>query len=214
MEAWRARVPEAEIFYCIGHDNVRELHTWRRYEDLRRLIRFVVFGRGRICDGPRLPGDRPPADRYFGDRNPSPGCRRAFHWLSGSRGAVRAIIDAHRLYHPLAAIDFFQHPDPTHRPHRRRQKSGRSSSRSTCAASPSFTDFFCSSALDTSEPQLRAIANELQDRLQREHGIKPLAMDGFPESRWIVQVGVVVHIFHTEKRGYYSLEDLGATHRG
>jgi len=45
VEHFKARYPEAELFYMIGADNVRELHTWRRIEDLRRLVRFVVFGR-------------------------------------------------------------------------------------------------------------------------------------------------------------------------
>lgn len=73
----------------------------------------------------------------------------------------------------------------------------------------SFTDYFviCSG---NSEPQLRAMVNELKDRLWEEHHIKPLAVDGFPESHWVVAdfAGVVVHIFHESKRGYYSLEDL------
>ena len=46
VEAWRARMPGAELFYFIGHDNVRELPTWRRYTELRTLVQFVVFGRG------------------------------------------------------------------------------------------------------------------------------------------------------------------------
>jgi ribosome-associated protein len=73
----------------------------------------------------------------------------------------------------------------------------------------SFTDFFviCSG---TSEPHLKAIAGELRDRLKQDHGIKPMAVDGFPISQWIVAdySDVVVHIFHAEKRGFYSLEDL------
>jgi ribosome-associated protein len=73
----------------------------------------------------------------------------------------------------------------------------------------SFTDFFviCSG---TSEPHLKAIANELRDGLKEEHNLKPLAVDGFPMSQWIVAdySDVVVHIFHTEKRAFYSLEDL------
>jgi ribosome-associated protein len=37
-----------------------------------------------------------------------------------------------------------------------------------------------------------------------------MAIDGFPTSQWIVAdySDVVVHIFHHEKRGFYSLEDL------
>ena len=62
----------------------------------------------------------------------------------------------------------------------------------------------------TSEPHLKAIASELQDRLWKEHKIKPLVVDGFPQSQWIVaHYGeVVVHIFADEKRSYYALEDL------
>jgi ribosome-associated protein len=73
----------------------------------------------------------------------------------------------------------------------------------------SFTDFFviCSG---TSEPHLKAIAGEIHDRLKEDHGVKPLAVDGFPTSQWIVAdySDVVVHIFHAEKRRFYSLEDL------
>lgn len=73
----------------------------------------------------------------------------------------------------------------------------------------SFTDFLviCSG---TSEPQLRAMLNGLKDQLWDEHRIKPFAMDGTPESHWIVADfgGVVAHLFHETRRGYYSLEDL------
>ena len=72
-----------------------------------------------------------------------------------------------------------------------------------------FTDFFviCSG---TSEPHLKAIAGEVHDRLKKDHDVKPMAVDGFPTSQWIVAdySDVVVHIFHSEKRQFYSLEDL------
>jgi ribosome-associated protein len=72
-----------------------------------------------------------------------------------------------------------------------------------------FTDFFviCSAA---SEPQLKAIAGEVEARLKQDHKIRAAAVDGFPASQWIVldYLQVVVHIFHREKRAFYSLEDL------
>jgi ribosome-associated protein len=72
-----------------------------------------------------------------------------------------------------------------------------------------FTDFFviCSAG---SEPQLKAIAAEIETRLREGHRIRPAAVDGFPASQWIVldYLQVVVHIFHHEKRAFYSLEDL------
>jgi len=73
----------------------------------------------------------------------------------------------------------------------------------------SFTDFFviCSG---TSEPQLKAIAAEIEDRLKQEHGVKAVSVDGFPASQWIVldYLQVIVHVFRQEKREFYSLEDL------
>jgi ribosome-associated protein len=72
-----------------------------------------------------------------------------------------------------------------------------------------FTDFFviCSA---TSEPQLKAIANEIETRLREDHSVRPVAIDGFPASQWIVldYLQVVVHVFHRDKRAFYSLEDL------
>lgn len=72
-----------------------------------------------------------------------------------------------------------------------------------------FTDFFviCSA---TSEPQLKAIANEIETELRKEHATRPVAIDGFPGSQWIVldYLHVVVHVFHRDKRAFYSLEDL------
>jgi len=62
----------------------------------------------------------------------------------------------------------------------------------------------------TSEPQLKAIANEIETRLKEDHGIWPSTIDGFPGSQWIVldYLQVVVHVFHRDKRSFYSLEDL------
>lgn len=73
----------------------------------------------------------------------------------------------------------------------------------------SFTDFFviCSG---TSEPHLKAIAGEIQERLKHDQGVTPNAVDGYPMSQWIVidYSDVIVHIFHEQKRAFYSLEDL------
>jgi ribosome-associated protein len=72
-----------------------------------------------------------------------------------------------------------------------------------------FTDFFviCSG---TSEPQLKAIAGEIEARLREDEQVRPAAVDGFPASQWIVldYLQVIVHIFHREKRAFYALEDL------
>ncbi len=62
----------------------------------------------------------------------------------------------------------------------------------------------------SSEPQLKAIAGEIEGRLKDDHKIRATAVDGFPASQWIVldYLQVVVHVFHRDKRDFYSLEDL------
>mgnify|MGYP000175566130 CR=1 FL=1 len=73
----------------------------------------------------------------------------------------------------------------------------------------SFTDFFVIVS-GTSEPQLKAIAGSIRERVREATGQRPTAEDGFPVSQWvIVDYGsVIVHIFHAEKRPVYGLEDL------
>ena len=72
-----------------------------------------------------------------------------------------------------------------------------------------FTDFFvlCSG---NSEPHLKAIANGIEERLREDYDIRQAAVDGFPASQWIVldYLQVIVHVFHRDKREFYSLEDL------
>ena len=71
------------------------------------------------------------------------------------------------------------------------------------------TEFYviCSGS---SEPQLKAIVDEIQDVLRRENNIRARRVDGFPYSQWVVADfgDVIVHIFHESKRRHYALEDL------
>ena len=71
------------------------------------------------------------------------------------------------------------------------------------------TDYYliCSG---TSEPHLKAIAGEIQDKLKERFSTRPAAVDGFPVSQWVIidYLSVLVHIFHADKRAYYALEDL------
>jgi len=73
----------------------------------------------------------------------------------------------------------------------------------------SVTDYFviCSG---TSEPQLRAIVGEIEDRLREEHGIKARAADGADGGRWVVMdfFDVIVHVMHPDVRKQYDLEGL------
>jgi nicotinate-nucleotide adenylyltransferase len=45
VEAIREREGDAELFYLIGQDNVMGLPRWHRFDDLDKLVRFVVLDR-------------------------------------------------------------------------------------------------------------------------------------------------------------------------
>jgi len=67
-------------------------------------------------------------------------------------------------------------------------------------------------ATGTSGRQLRAIADEIERVLEKEHGEKRLSIAGLEDSRWIVQDfgTIIVHLFDDETRAFYSLENLWA----
>ena len=65
-------------------------------------------------------------------------------------------------------------------------------------------------ATGSSQRQLRAIADAIDDVLQKSHGQPRLSVDGYQDSHWIVlDFGpVVVQLFDEESREYYRLEEL------
>jgi ribosome-associated protein len=73
----------------------------------------------------------------------------------------------------------------------------------------SITDYFVI-ATGTSEPHLRAIADEIQDKLREEHGLKPRAVDGTLQTAWLVldYFDVIIHVMRPEVRKLYDLETL------
>jgi ribosome-associated protein len=73
----------------------------------------------------------------------------------------------------------------------------------------SITDYFVI-ASGTSEPHLRAISDEIIDKLREEHHIRPRAMDGTLQTAWLVLdfFDVIVHIMRSDVRERYDLESL------
>lgn len=62
----------------------------------------------------------------------------------------------------------------------------------------------------TSTPQLRAVRDEIVERMKEEHDTPPDVKDGNFESQWIILVygSVMVHVLTPEKREFYALEEL------
>ncbi|HMP83170.1 MAG TPA: ribosome silencing factor [Verrucomicrobiota bacterium] len=73
----------------------------------------------------------------------------------------------------------------------------------------SVTDYFVI-ASGTSEPHLRAIINEIADKLRDDHDIRPRAVDGTIHAHWTVMdyFDVIVHVMRADVRERYDLEGL------
>ena len=73
----------------------------------------------------------------------------------------------------------------------------------------SITDYFVI-ATGSSEPHLRAIVEEITERLGEEHQLRPRAQDGTLQTAWIVldYFDVIVHVMRADVREHYNLEDL------
>lgn len=74
---------------------------------------------------------------------------------------------------------------------------------------PGVTDFMVL-CTGTSDPHLRAIEEEIVDKLRDRVGVRPRAVDGTRHSGWIVldYVDVLVHVMRPDVRAHYDLEGL------
>jgi len=72
-----------------------------------------------------------------------------------------------------------------------------------------YTDFFvvCSGR---NTRQVKAIWDDVRDRLKHDERVLPRNVEGEREASWIVgdYLDVVLHVFTPETRAYYRLEDL------
>ncbi|WP_214320653.1 ribosome silencing factor [Nonomuraea sediminis] len=62
----------------------------------------------------------------------------------------------------------------------------------------------------TNDRQVRAIVDEIEDRLRTEADVKPVRREGEREGRWVLLdfLDIVVHVQHEEDRVFYALERL------
>ncbi len=71
------------------------------------------------------------------------------------------------------------------------------------------TDYFviCTAA---NNRRVDAIAEEVEEQLFKEFGVKPVSIEGLDESEWVLMDygPIVVHIFQPGPRDYYRLEQL------
>jgi ribosome-associated protein len=62
----------------------------------------------------------------------------------------------------------------------------------------------------SSEPHLRAVVDEITEKLREAHGLRPRAIDGSLHTAWIVldYFDVIVHVMRADLRERYDLEGL------
>ncbi len=62
----------------------------------------------------------------------------------------------------------------------------------------------------SSKTQVKSLAEFLEEKLEKEHGLTPRRAEGVREGRWAVldYADVIVHIFGDEERDFYNLERL------
>lgn len=73
----------------------------------------------------------------------------------------------------------------------------------------SVSDFFIICNAD-SATQVKAIANSVEEEIYKNTQIDPWKKEGLENADWIIldYFDIVVHIFKTEKRDFYGIEDL------
>jgi ribosome-associated protein len=73
----------------------------------------------------------------------------------------------------------------------------------------SITDAFLLASAPN-DRQVKAIVDEVEERIQKELGVKPVRREGDRDARWILldYVDIVIHVQHSEERVFYALERL------
>ena len=73
IELLRQRHPDTEFYYFIGEDNLAGLTSWHRFEELEKMVEFVVLDRRGFDNQDGLPG-HPAPHRHFRNRNQETSC--------------------------------------------------------------------------------------------------------------------------------------------
>ena len=96
VEVLRFREPTAEFFFLIGEDNVGGLATWHRFDELSKMVQFVVLARSALKTEHPYPTLRRHLDISATDIRNRVATGRSIRYLVPP--AVEKIIRDRRLY--------------------------------------------------------------------------------------------------------------------
>lgn len=99
VEVLRFRQPTAELFYLIGEDNVARLATWHRFDELSKMVQFVVLARSVLPTEHPYPKIRRHLDISGSDIRNRVATGRSIRYLVPP--AVAKIIHDHQLYREM-----------------------------------------------------------------------------------------------------------------
>ena len=73
----------------------------------------------------------------------------------------------------------------------------------------SFTDYFVI-ASGTNVRQVQAVADEVQEQLRKQLGVKPARVEGYNSAEWVLldYGDFIFHVFEEKSRRFYDLERL------
>ena len=73
------------------------------------------------------------------------------------------------------------------------------------------TDYFVIGTAGNAR-QIKAIIEAVEEQARLKLGVKPMSIDGLVESGWLLMDygDVVVHVFDSERREFYGLEEVWA----
>ncbi len=65
-------------------------------------------------------------------------------------------------------------------------------------------------ASGTSRPHVQTLAEHVEEKLAETHDVKPIRVEGHTEGEWVLMDygDIIVHLFQSEPREFYSLERL------
>ncbi len=67
-------------------------------------------------------------------------------------------------------------------------------------------------ATGTSRPHVQSLADQVEEKLREDRGMKPLRIEGKAEAEWVlIDFGdIIIHLFQAGPRDFYGLERLWA----
>jgi nicotinate-nucleotide adenylyltransferase len=96
IEIMKEREPGAQIFYFIGEDNVAGLTSWHRFQELERMVQFIVLDRRGFTSQTDYPVIRRHIDISATEIRKRVAERRSIRYLVPR--AVEEIIEREQLY--------------------------------------------------------------------------------------------------------------------